>query len=190
LWPDINTGSSTAAVSALAGDISGFVQYQTLRYFPPVAAINGSTGSSSTLNPAKFCYTLPAKGGQHYLVRATFWYGTAATASLYETRSPGIISFRMIVDTYTGPRVRISIPQIIPVWVEMYVRALDGSSSLSVCFSGASSDSDAPFVNMLELRPLPATVWAVKMMNNTNTALFTVNRSDFGASADAPSTIR
>jgi hypothetical protein len=148
---------------------------------------NGTTGDE-----------LPAIGGDFYLVRATFWYGTSITTTIYSTRVPGTISFRMIVDTYVGEQISISLPQNSPLTEEMYVRAQSGSStSISVCFSAAadsdgsaSSDSDAPFVNALELRPLPATLTSVMMLNATNTALRRADRSDFGAFLDAPPIIR
>ena len=184
LWPDIDRWSSTSEVSPPEGEeTNGVAQYQTLRYFPPTNASTSDT--SSTLNQTKFCYTLPAQAAGYYLIRSTFWYGSSATTTLYATRLPGIISFRMIVDTYSGYQINISIPQTSPLAHEMYIQALNGSSSVSVCLSAASDDSDPPFINSLELRPLPAEV-----MTSTDTALHVVARVDFGASTDAPSIIR
>ena len=183
IWPDIGSWSFTSDITPPGNNTSGGgVRYQTLRYFPP--------SSKSTLNQTKFCYTLPATGDGYYLVRATFWYGTSATTTLYGTRVPGIISFRVMVDTYTGAQITITLPQTSPQTEEMYVRAQSGSSSVSVCFSAASDNSDSPFVNALELRPLSSKMTSVSMINNTNTALRTADRVDFGASLSSPSIIR
>jgi hypothetical protein len=74
----------------------------------------------------------------------------------------------------------------------MYVRVQNGSTSVSVCFSAADSDSsDAPFVSALELRPLPAELTSVAMVNKTGTALRRAARADFGADPNnAPAIIR
>jgi hypothetical protein len=77
----------------------------------------------------------------------------------------------MIVDTYAGVQINITLPQSSPLTEEMYVRVQNGSTSISVCFSAATSDSDAPFISALELRPLPATLTSVAMVSKTNTAL-------------------
>ena len=182
IWPDIGSWSFTSDITPPGNNTSGGgVRYQTLRYFPP--------SSKSTLNQTKFCYTLPATGDGYYLVRATFWYGTS-NKMLYSTRVPGVISFRVVVDTYTGAKINITLPQTSPQTEEMYVRAQSGSSSVSVCFSAASDNSDSPFINALELRPLSSTMTSVSMINNTNTALRTADRVDFGASLSSPSIIR
>jgi hypothetical protein len=188
MWPDIGSRSSTADIVPPADDRdgSGGLVYRTLRYFPPIFISNSS--SSSTMNQTKFCYTLPAKSAGFYLLRATFWYGVSATTTLYDTRVPGIISFRSIVDSYLGPQVNITLPQTYPSIQELYVRAL--SSSVSYCLSAAAADSDAPFISTLELRPLPERMTPVAMINSTSTALVSVARADYGASADAPSIIR
>jgi hypothetical protein len=174
-------------------------KYKTLRYFPATTttsanATSTSATSSSTTFPTKFCYVLPAIGEQFYLVRATFWYGsTSTTTTLYGTREPDTVSFRMIVDTYAGAQINVRLPQGAPLTEEMYVRAQRGSTSISVCFSAAGSDggaSDPPFVSALELRPLPATVGSVMMVNATNTALRRADQVDFGAAPDAPPIIR
>jgi hypothetical protein len=192
MWPDIGSRSATADIVPPADDRdgSGGLVYRTLRYFPPIdfAANVSSSSSSSAVNQTKFCYTLPARAGGFYLLRATFWYGVSASTTLYETRAPGVISFRSIVDSYLGPQVSISLPQTYPTFQELYVRAL--GSSLSYCLSAAAADSDAPFINTLELRPLPERMTPVAMINSTSTALLTIARADYGASADAPSIIR
>ena len=182
IWPEISGWSLTSTVTPPVGDTTGGDKYKTLRYFP--------SADASTLKQSKFCYTLPATGDAYYLIRATFWYGTSATTTLYDTRVPGSISFRVMVDTYTGTWITIALPQSSPLTEEMYIRAQSGSSSVSVCFSAASEDSDAPFVSALELRPLPSKMTSVAMINDTNTALRTAARDDFGASPDAPPIIR
>jgi hypothetical protein len=141
---------------------------------------------------SKFCYVLPAISNGFYLIRASFWYGTASSTTLYNTREPGIISFRMIVDTYAGQQISVSLPQSAPLTEEMYVRVQDGSTSVSVCFSAAdaSGTSDAPFVSALELRPLPSDLKSVAVLNKTGTALRRAARTDFGADPSAPAVIR
>jgi hypothetical protein len=190
LWPDIGGWSKTADVSPPSGDTTGGEKYETLRYFPqPVP--NATTSPTSA---SKFCYVLPATEDRYYLIRATFWYGTSAATTLYGTHEPGIISFRMIVDTYAGALINVTLPQSTPLTEEMYVRVQSGSTSISVCFSAADSDgstSDAPFINALELRLLPNNLKSVAMVNSTNTALRRAVRSDFGATQSAAgSTIR
>ena len=182
IWPDISSWSLTSAITPPTGNTSGGAKYQTMRYFPPA--------SKSTPNQTKFCYTLPVTGNDYYLVRATFWYGTSGTTTLYGTRVPGIISFRVMVDTYTGAQIDITLPQTSPQTEEMYIRAQNGSSSVSVCFSAASDNSDSPFINTLELRPLSSEMLFVSVMNNTNSALRTAARVDYGTSASAPPIIR
>jgi hypothetical protein len=166
-------------------------KFRTLRYFPQ--PVPNSTNSSSFTSASKFCYVLPAiSNTSYYLIRASFWYGTAATTTLYNTREPGIISFRMIVDTYAGAQINVSLPQSAPLTEEMYVRVQNGSTSVSVCFSAADSGgtSDAPFVSALELRPLPGNLTSVEMVNQTGTALRRAERADFGADPNAPAVIR
>jgi hypothetical protein len=188
--PDIGGWSLTAEVTPPTAD----TKFRTLRYFPqPVP--DGRSSSSSFTSASKFCYVLPATSSSSgfYLIRASFWYGTASSATLYGTRVKGTISFRMIVDTYAGQQINISLPQSAPVTEEMYVRVQNGSTSISVCFSAADSGgtSDAPFVSALELRPLPADLKSVAMLNNTGTALRRAARADFGADPNnAPAVIR
>ena len=143
-------------------------QYTTLRYFP----------QNKVLNHSKFCYNLPATAGSYYLIRATFWLGLSP---LYETRASGQIRFHMIVDTYEGVEIVIDLPQLNPWFEEMYVRALTGSSSVSVCLSAASGSSDPPFINSLELRPLPSNMSSVEFINTTNCALRAVDRKYFNS---------
>jgi hypothetical protein len=195
LWPDIGGWSSTAAVPPPSNGTTGDEldeKYQTLRYFSPPATSSANASSSATRNATKFCYVLPAVERKFYLIRATFWYGLYVTAALYSTHKTDAISFRMIVDTYAGAVINVSLPQSAPLTEEMYVRAQSGSTSISVCFSAADSDggtSDAPFVSALELRPLPSDLTSLAMVNSTNTALQRADRSDFGATPDvAPMT--
>ena len=172
-WPDIGNWSASAVVSPPAS-MADQKQYTTLRYFP----------QNKVLNHSKFCYNLPATAGSYYLIRATFWLGLSP---LYETRASGQIRFHMIVDTYEGVEIVINIPQSYPWFEEMYVRAQSGRSSLSMCLSASSDSSDIPFINSLEVRPLPSTLTPVKMVSSTNFALRTVDRKDFGSvSADPP----
>jgi hypothetical protein len=190
--PDIGGWSSTAAVTPPTGDTTGGEKFRSLRYFPQ--PVPNGTSSSSFTSASKFCYVLPATSSSsgYYLIRASFWYGTASSATLYSTRVPGSISFRMIVDTYAGQQISVSLPQSAPLTEEMYVRVQDGSTSVSVCFSAADSGgtSDAPFVSALELRPLPADLTSVAMVNKTGTALRRAARADLGADPSAPAVIR
>ena len=156
-------------------------QYSTLRYFPTTSS------SSKALNHSKFCYTLPAIAGNYYLIRASFWMGPK---ELYPTRVSWQIRFRVIVDTYEGVEVIINFPQSNPWFEEMYIPAQSGRSSVSVCLSAASDSSDMPFINSLELRPLPSTMKPVEMIKNTNYALRTVWREDSGAYSDVPPILR
>jgi hypothetical protein len=141
------------------------------------------------INQTKFCYNLPTRSDQYYLIRATFWYGDATVAKLYPTRVQGLISFRMIVDTYMGMQINVSLPQTSPLVEEMYIKPLGGSSSVSVCLSGVSDDSDAPFISTLELRPLASTLSPLPMIASTGTALRTLARVDYGAYSDAAASI-
>ena len=184
IWPDIDRLTSTANVTPPAADSS--TKYQTLRYFlPPTASM------PTRMNPTKFCYTLPAIGdAQYYLIRASFWYGTAPNTTLYETRTPGFIGFRMVVDTSLGAHINITLPQSSPYIEEMYLWSQGTGTPVPVCFSSASDDSDSPFVSSLEMRPLPKTMSSVAIMTNTYFALRTIQRVDLGASPDIPSVIR
>ena len=176
LWADIGGWSATAVVSPPTS-MKDQKQYTTLRYFP----------QNKVLNHSKFCYNLPAVEGSYYLIRATFWLGLT---SLYKTHVSGQIRFRVIVDTYEGVEVIINFPQSNPWFEEMYIPAQSGRSSVSVCLSAASDSSDMPFINSLELRPLPSTMKPVEMIKNTNYALRTVWREDSGAYSDVPPILR
>ena len=176
IWPEIGSWSATANVS-LPTSLTDQTQYGTLRYFP----------TNRALNQSKFCYTLPALAGNYYLIRASFWLGQKL---LYPTRVSGQITFRVIVDSYEGVEIVINVPQSNPWFEEMYIPAQSGRSSVSVCLSTASNSSDAPFINSLELRPLPSTMKPVEMMKNTNYALRTVWREDSGALSAVPPILR
>ena len=183
LWPEIGNWSATARVGSPASTADQ-TQYATLRYFPTTTS---SSSSSKALNQSKFCYTLPATAGNYYLIRASFWLGQKL---LYPTRVSGQITFRVIVDSYEGVEIVINVPQSNPWFEEMYIPAQSGRSSVSVCLSTASNSSDAPFINSLELRPLPSTMKPVEMMKNTNYALRTVWREDSGALSAGPPILR
>ena len=177
IWPDIPNWSAIAPVSPPTMLLDQ-TQYTTLRYFP----------SNKALKQSKFCYTLPAISGNYYLIRASFWYGVVST--IYETRVSNQIRFHVIVDNYEGVEIVIDIPQNFPWFEEMYIPAQSGRSSVSVCLSAASDSSDMPFINSLELRPLPSTMKPVEMIKNTNYALRTVWREDSGAYSDVPPILR
>ena len=176
IWPDIGYWSSVDTVNppSAMGDQK---QYITLRYFRP----------NKALNLSKFCYTLPAIAGSYYFIRASFWMGSTQS---YTTRVSGQIRFRVIVDTYAGVEVVIKLPQMNPWFEEMYIPAQSGRSSVSVCLSAASDSSDMPFINSLELRPLPVTLNSVATIRNTNCALRTVWREDTGTSSANPPILR
>ena len=180
IWPDIDRLTSTANVTPPAADSS--TKYQTLRYFlPPTASM------PTRMNPTKFCYTLPAIGdAQYYLIRASFWYGASTNTTLYNTRKPGVVSFRIIIDTITGPQIDINLPQTSPLIEEMYIWMETVGLLVPVCFSAASNDSGSPFVNSLELRPLPDS-FSPKV---GSFAVRTVGRVDLGASTDSQPIIR
>ena len=166
--PEIDGFSNTIQGIPLTTPLSkGQAAYGSMRYFQPVKAMNAS----------KFCYSLEATGGSYYLVRAAFWSG--GTQLPYTTRTNDAVRFQMIVDTYEGQEIVISLPQS-DVWIEeMYVRAQ--ASFVMVCLSAASDMSDAPFINSLELRPLSNNALGlVSMVKSTNTALRLVDRQDFG----------
>ena len=178
-WPEIDGFSKTSQDIPSTTSLSrGQTQYRSMRYFQPEKAMNAS----------KFCYSLQATGGSYYLVRAAFWSG-GSTRLPYNTRTNDAVAFQLIVDTYEGQKIVISLPQS-DVWIEeMYVRAQ--SSSVMVCLSAASDTSDAPFINSLELRPLGnETLGVVSMVKSTNTALRLVDRQDFGAPDTSPAVLR
>ena len=177
-WPEINGFSNTSqAIPSTTSLSKGQMPYESMRYFQPGKAMNAN----------KFCYSLEATGGSYYLVRAAFWSG--GTQLPYNTRKRNAVSFQMIVDTYEGQEIDISLPQS-DVWIEeMYVRAQ--GSSVMVCLSAASDTSDAPFINSLELRPLGNdALGVVTMVKSTNTALRLVDRQDFGAPTTSPAVLR
>ena len=177
IWPEIGNWSATASVSP-PESMADQTQYATLRYFPT---------TSKALNQSKFCYTLPASPNNYYLIRASFWNGPSL---IYATRVSGQIRFRVIVDSYEGVEIVINVPQSNPWFEEMYIGAQSGRSSVSVCLSAASDSSDVPFINSLELRPLPSTMKPVEMMKSTNYALRTVWREDSGALSAVPPILR
>ena len=168
IWPDIGNWASISTVSP-PGKLPDQKQYTSLRYFPLRKALEKS----------KFCYTLPAIAANYDLIRASFWMGPK---ELYPTRIRWQIRFRVIVDTYEGIEVIINFPQRNPWFEEMFIPARSGRSSVSVCLSAASDSSDMPFINSLELRPLPSTMKSVEMIKNTNYALRTILRDDSGSS--------
>ena len=171
IWPKIGYWSGIVRVKAPT-NTTNQIQYSTLRYFRPTRVMDRS----------KFYYSLPAVGGSYYLIRASFWYGLpeASSAALYR-KSP--IRFRVIVDAYQGVEVMIELPQTEPWFEEMYVRAQSGSSSVSMCLSmERDTGSDMPFINSIELRPLPSTMRVVQtMINNVQYyPMRTVDRQDMG----------
>jgi hypothetical protein len=179
IWPNIRDWSTTtAAAIGLPTDMPDQVQYSSFRSFPSVT-------SSKALNQSKFCYNLPAAANNYYLVRASFWYDPAAA-------SAGQIRFRVIVDTYPSVEIVIDLPQKNPWFEEMYVRA-QSKGVISLCLapspasrvqSGTSGSTTfvPPFINSLEIRPLPQTMNSITMIGNTNTAMRTVWRVDSGTS--------
>ena len=191
LWPDIGDWSTTYTSlapppSAASSDHSRAEHYQSFRYFKP----SSSESQSRAPRPAKFCYSLPAQPGKHYLVRATFWSGASLASA--STRVSGLLGFYVMIDTYVAPRINISLPQTSEYVEEYFVKALDGasSSSVKVCLSAESDVSDAPFINALELRPLADTPKSVLVLDASNSALRTMARYDFGASVGSAPIIR
>ena len=123
IWPDIGKWSAVSAVINLPSGMSDQVQYSTYRYFP-------STTSYKALNQSKFCYTLPAISDKYN-----------------PTVMSGTIQFHVIVDTYDGVEIVITLPQANPWFEEMYVRAQTRRSSVSVCLAAVSGSSYPPFIN-------------------------------------------
>ena len=189
LWPDIGDWSTTYTSlapppSAASSDHSRAEHYQSFRYFKP----SSSESQSRAPRPAKFCYSLPAQSNKYYLIRVSFWCSTnLASAS---THVGGALSFYIIIDSYVGPRIDILLPQTSAYVEEYYVQALDGSTSVSLCFSAESKVSDAPFVNSIELRPLVDTLTAITVLKSSNSALRGPIRLDLGATNNSPPIIR
>ena len=182
LWPQIVEWSTTSILGPPSDDFADQKQYQSFRYFKPPQK---STGIPS---PTKFCYSLPAQANKYYLIRVSFWSSTnLASAS---TRVPGVLSFYIIIDSYVGPQINVSLPQTFAFVEEYYVQALNGSTSVSLCFSAESKVSDAPFVNSIELRPLVDTLTAITVLKSSNSALRGPIRLDLGATNNSPPIIR
>ena len=182
LWLQIAEWSTTSILGPPSDDFADQKQYQSFRYFKPPQK---STGIPS---PTKFCYSLPAQSNKYYLIRVSFWCSTnLASAS---TRVGGALSFYIIIDSYVGPRIDILLPQTSAYVEEYYVQALEGSTSVNLCFSAESEVSDAPFVNSIELRPLVDTLSAIKVLKSSNSALRGPIRYDLGAADNSPPIIR
>ena len=96
----------------------------------------------------------------------------------------------MIVDSYEGVEVVINFPQSNPWFEEMYIPTQSGKTSVSVCLSGASDSSDVPFINSLEMRPLPLTMHSVELIKNFSYALRTIWREDSGTTSAVPPILR
>ena len=176
--PEIDGFSKTIQAIPVTTSLSrGQTPYGSMRYFQ----------SGNAMNTNKFCYSLQATGGSYYLVRATFWSG--GTRLPYDTRKTNAVSFQIIVDTYEGQEIVISLPQS-DVWIEeMYIRAQ--GSSVMVCLSAASNTRDAPFINSLELRPLSNNgLGLVSMVKSTNTAVRLVDRQNFGEQTTSAAVVR
>ena len=187
LWPDIADWSTTYTSlapppSSSSSDVSQAKHYQSFRYFKPP----GEPARSPS--PAKFCYSLPAQANKYYLIRVSFWCSSNLASAL--TRVPGVLSFYILIDTYVGPQINISLPQTFAVVEEFYVQALDRSMSVNLCFSTESGVSDAPFVNTIELRPLTGTLNAIKVLDSSMSALRALVRYNLGAADNSPPILR
>jgi hypothetical protein len=64
------------------------------------------------------------------LLRASFWSGSELA-----TASGNLASFRIVIDSYVGPQLNFSLPMTVGFFAEYYVKALDGSSSITMCLS-------------------------------------------------------
>ena len=182
LWPQLADWSTTSTLGPPSADFADQKQYQSFRYFKPPPALAGSP------SPSKLCYSLPAQANKYYLIRVFLWCGTnLASAS---TRVPGVLSFHIIIDSYVGPQIDVSLPQKNLSVEEFYVQALNGSTSVNLCFSAESDVSDAPFVNSIELRPLVDKLNAIKVLKSSNSALQAIVRYDLGAANNSPPIIR
>ena len=100
--------------------------------------------------------------------------------------STSVLSFHIIIDSYVGPQINVSLPQTIAFVEEYYVQALDGSTSVNLCLSAESNVSDAPFINSIELRPLVNKLNGIKVLNNSNSAQQAMARYDLGVVDNNP----
>ncbi|KAI5063543.1 hypothetical protein GOP47_0022090 [Adiantum capillus-veneris] len=140
-------------------------------------------------NQSKYCYSLAnnaVQAGNFFLVRASIWAGISPP---YTPRnSDGHFRFKLIVDGDVWEDVKV--PYGTTTWYtyDIYMRAQ--GDKIDVCFARSTPDGDAPFINGLELRPLPSTLTSTIIMNGTGVLLVPLDRTDYGALSTMPSTVR
>eukprot|EP00250_Pteridium_aquilinum_P022388 c25365_g2_i6 orf=50-2548(+) len=147
-------------------------QFSTIRYFPG--------------NQTKYCYVFNnfnnqdhgIVAGSAYLVRASFWVGTALP---YETQVQNIVSFKLLMNADEWDDVVITLPQTEAIVKEMYVIAM--KDTIDVCVAGKVIGMDIPFISSLVLRPLYFDMSSVRLMIDKvgNRPLFYMHRINYGA---------
>ncbi|KAH7293032.1 hypothetical protein KP509_28G008700 [Ceratopteris richardii] len=119
-------------------------------------------------NQSKYCYNLSNNAvrlGAAFLLRV---YIRPGQTPPYTPKSAnGTMVFKLIVDANEWSTVSVAVNETYDN--EAYVRSQ--GDFISVCLARSTPDGDAPFINTLELRPLPASFSSVQRMSSTNTIL-------------------
>lgn len=143
-------------------------ELQTLQAFP--------SGSSSVRN----CYSLPARSGTAYLVRARFLYGNYDRQS----RPP---SFSLFLDSTLWQKVDLSSNKAEQYEAITSPERTYPDGTISVCLLRTSSQL-APIINSLELRPLPNNTYVARLRQldpssrDRDVNLYLIARVNFGGS--------
>ncbi|MCO5551131.1 hypothetical protein L7F22_004628 [Adiantum nelumboides] len=140
-------------------------------------------------NQSKYCYSLTnsaVKAGAFFLVRASIWAGI--TPPYTPRNSDGYFRFLLIVDGDIWQNVKVPYGSTTWYTFDVYIRAQ--RNTISVCFARSTPDGDDPFVNSLELRPLPSTLTSTIIMNGTGLILISLDHTDYGVLASMPSMTR
>ncbi|MCO5583269.1 hypothetical protein L7F22_037178 [Adiantum nelumboides] len=133
-------------------------------------------------NQSKYCYSLTNRAvetGAFFLVRVGIATGTT---TLY-TPKDGNFQFTMIVDATVWRNVSIPYGETTLWTFDMYTRAQ--RTSIDFCLARTTSDGNAPFISVLELRPLPSNLSATLAMDATNAIANCLGRIDIGVPADS-----
>ncbi|KAL2653627.1 hypothetical protein R1flu_021755 [Riccia fluitans] len=131
---------------------------QTLRYFPGPAN--------------KHCYDVPFVASQKYLIRLTFLGGNL-------TSKAGIVDFSVSLGIAYWQNIQVSDPWTPIVREASFIPVQDSSP---ICFK--RGDIGDPFVNSIEIRPLPPLAYQITL----NSFIYTnVYRLDCGLKAGSPS---
>ncbi|KAI5061801.1 hypothetical protein GOP47_0022340 [Adiantum capillus-veneris] len=135
-------------------------------------------------NQSKYCYSLTnslVEAGAFFLVRVGIWAGI--TPPYTPKDSDGNFRFKMIVDATEWQDVSVQYGTTEWLTFDVYTRAQ--RSSIDFCLARITPDGDAPFLNVLELRPLPSTLTATRAINATNTIANCLGHNDYGVPADS-----